>query len=135
VRLAVPLASDSLLTRCSGVSNWIAGWKAKGWKTKDGEPVKNRDIIEPIDSLTTMRSSVISYRHVKGHSASSVPASIGDARSDALSAGACDGNDRADKLAVRGADLPVVGTPPLEAVDDADLLMTAEELEELEHDL
>ncbi len=32
-------------------SEWIHGWKRNGWRTANGEPVKNRDLLEQMDSL------------------------------------------------------------------------------------
>jgi ribonuclease HI len=34
-----------------GINQWLAGWKAKGWKTANKKPVKNQDLWERIDSL------------------------------------------------------------------------------------
>ena len=37
---AVDLYTDSQYVR-GGVTSWIKGWKARGWKTADRKPVKN----------------------------------------------------------------------------------------------
>ena len=28
----------------NGITKWISGWKAGGWKTKKGDPVKHQDL-------------------------------------------------------------------------------------------
>lgn len=45
----VKIVSDSEYS-IKSVSVWLAAWKKNGWKTSNGEPVKNRDIIESIDA-------------------------------------------------------------------------------------
>jgi ribonuclease HI len=34
-----------------GISEWLAGWKKRGWKTADKKPVKNQDLWEQLDAL------------------------------------------------------------------------------------
>lgn len=48
-----------------GITQWIHGWKRKGWKTATGKPVLNQDLWEKLDLLN---SSVIEWQHVRGHS-------------------------------------------------------------------
>ena len=45
---AITVVTDSAYVK-NGVSQWIHGWKAKGWKTADKKPVKNQDLIEALD--------------------------------------------------------------------------------------
>jgi ribonuclease HI len=45
----VKIVSDSEYS-IKAVSVWLTAWKKNGWKTSSGEPVKNREIIESIDS-------------------------------------------------------------------------------------
>lgn len=45
--------------------SWRHGWRRRGWKTADGSPVKNRDLVERIDALLTGRTVV--FEHVYGH--------------------------------------------------------------------
>lgn len=47
-----------------GVSQWLAGWKAKNWIKSTGEPVLNREKWERIDSLNRAE---IQYQWVRGH--------------------------------------------------------------------
>jgi ribonuclease HI len=48
-----------------GITQWIHGWKKKGWKTSSGKPVLNQDLWEKLDDLN---SSTIKWQHVRGHS-------------------------------------------------------------------
>lgn len=64
-----------------GISEWIHGWKARGWKTAAKEPVKNVDLWQALDAAQAMHS--IQWRWVKGHAGH-------------------DGNERADMLANKG---------------------------------
>lgn len=54
----------------SGVTEWVAGWKKKGWVRADKEPVLNRDIWERLDALDAARRERgrVEWRHVRGHS-------------------------------------------------------------------
>src|SRR5687768_14269964 len=42
-RCRVELYSDSLYV-LKGLKEWMAAWKAKGWKTAGKKPVKNQDL-------------------------------------------------------------------------------------------
>jgi ribonuclease HI len=66
-----------------GISEWIHGWKARGWKTAARAPVKNVDLWQALDAAQARHR--IEWRWVKGHAGH-------------------DGNERADALANRGAD-------------------------------
>lgn len=48
-----------------GVTKWLPGWKAKGWKTAAKKPVKNEDLWKEIDSLIRVHS--VDFTWVKGH--------------------------------------------------------------------
>lgn len=61
----VSLTTDSQYVR-KGITEWIKGWKAKGWKTASKQPVKNRDLWERLDVLTEAHE--IEWHWVKGHS-------------------------------------------------------------------
>ena len=76
----VELHTDSQYVK-NGVTTWIHGWKARGWKTADKSPVKNEDLWKRLD-LARSRHEV-DWRWVKGHSGHEL-------------------NDRADELARRG---------------------------------
>ncbi|MFZ9034678.1 MAG: ribonuclease HI [Francisellaceae bacterium] len=49
-----------------GINEWLDNWKAKGWRTAAGAPVKNQDLWQKLDQLKTMHQ--IHWRWVKGHS-------------------------------------------------------------------
>src|SRR2546421_4151170 len=40
---AVDLHTDSTYVR-NGITSWMANWKRNGWRTKEGQPVKNEDL-------------------------------------------------------------------------------------------
>lgn len=66
-----------------GISEWIHGWKARGWKTAAKEPVKNVDLWQALDAAQAKHH--IQWRWVKGHAGH-------------------DGNERADALANLGVE-------------------------------
>lgn len=81
---AVTLYLDSEYVR-KGITEWISGWKARGWRTAAKQPVKNVELWQRLDALVSDAGHRIEWRWVKGHS--------GDP-----------GNERADGLANRGVD-------------------------------
>jgi ribonuclease HI len=66
-----------------GITEWLSGWKARGWKTASKEPVKNVDLWQELDAVVSQAGHHIDWRWVKGHA--------GDP-----------GNERADALANQG---------------------------------
>lgn len=60
----VDLYSDSKYV-LQGITEWLPGWKARGWKTADKKPVKNQDLWERIDSLIARHD--VRFHWVKGH--------------------------------------------------------------------
>ena len=63
---AVTLFLDSEYVR-KGITEWIHGWKAKGWKTAARQPVKNADLWQKLDALTHDGVHHIEWHWVKGH--------------------------------------------------------------------
>jgi ribonuclease HI len=61
---AVELHTDSQYLR-NGITLWIKGWKAKGWKTASKDPVKNVDLWLRLDAA--VKDHDISWHWVKGH--------------------------------------------------------------------
>jgi len=49
-----------------GVTEWLAGWKARGWRTADRKPVKNQDLWERLDEVRA--SHRIEWHWVPAHS-------------------------------------------------------------------
>ena len=68
-----------------GMTEWLHGWKAKGWRTAAKQPVKNVDLWQRLDALVHQGEHRIEWQWVKGHA--------GDP-----------GNERADALANRGVE-------------------------------
>jgi ribonuclease HI len=80
----VILYLDSQYVR-QGITEWIHGWKAKGWRTSTKQPVKNVELWQQLDKLVEQGGHQIEWRWVRGHS--------GDP-----------GNERADALANKGVE-------------------------------
>lgn len=78
--MRVDLYTDSQYVR-QGITQWLAGWKAKGWKTSNKEPVKNKDLWERLDALN--QAHEVTFHWVRGHAGHPE-------------------NERADALAVAG---------------------------------
>ncbi len=62
---AVVLTTDSQYVM-RGVEEWMPRWIAKGWRTADGGPVKNRDLWERLSAAADVHR--IEWRWVRGHS-------------------------------------------------------------------
>ena len=60
----VDLTTDSQYVR-KGITEWMAAWKRRGWKTASRKPVANRDLWERLDALT--RQHEIRWHWVRGH--------------------------------------------------------------------
>jgi ribonuclease HI len=69
-----------------GITEWLPGWKAKGWRTASKQPVKNVELWQQLDALVQQGGHRIDWRWVRGHN--------GDP-----------GNERADALANRGVEM------------------------------
>lgn len=78
----VHLHTDSQYVR-NGITQWLAGWRANGWRTAAKKPVKNQDLWQELDEQT--RRHEVHWHWVKGHAG--VPE-----------------NERADELANLGLD-------------------------------
>ncbi|WP_293775477.1 ribonuclease HI [uncultured Oxalicibacterium sp.] len=78
----VVLHTDSQYVQ-KGISEWIHGWKARGWKTAAKAPVKNVDLWQALDAAQARHQ--IEWRWVRGHSGH-------------------EQNERADALANRGVE-------------------------------
>ena len=74
----VTLWLDSEYVR-KGITEWLPGWKAKGWKTAARQPVKNVDLWQQLDALVQQGGHAIDWRWVRGHAGDP-----GNERADAL---------------------------------------------------
>lgn len=81
-RCKVVIYTDSEYVR-KGITEWIMGWKRRGWKTADNKPVKNAELWQELEAAQAQHD--VDWRWVRGHA--------GDP-----------GNEKADALANRGAD-------------------------------
>ncbi len=66
-----------------GITEWIQGWKRRGWKTAGKEPVKNEDLWRTLDALASQHK--LEWHWVRGHNGHPE-------------------NERADELARRGVE-------------------------------
>ena len=78
----VNLYTDSQYVR-QGITQWLADWKRRGWRTSRKTPVKNADLWQQLEALAEQHS--VRWHWVKGHSGHA-------------------GNDHADMLANRAVD-------------------------------
>ena len=60
----IEIITDSQYVK-NGITVWISNWKKKMWKTAGGDPVKNREYWEKLDSLNTKLN--VTWSWVKGH--------------------------------------------------------------------
>ncbi len=56
--------TDSVYVQ-KGMTEWLAGWKSRGWRTADKKPVKNNDLWQQLDALALGHE--IEWVWVKGH--------------------------------------------------------------------
>ncbi|MBI1238915.1 MAG: ribonuclease HI [Alphaproteobacteria bacterium] len=63
-RSRVSITTDSRYVR-DGITQWIKGWKARGWRTADKKPVKNIDLWQRLDQLAAAHE--ITWHWVRGH--------------------------------------------------------------------
>ena len=68
-----------------GMTEWLPGWKSRGWKTAAKAPVKNVDLWQWLDALVSSAGHKIDWHWVKGHNGHP-------------------GNERADELANQGVE-------------------------------
>ncbi len=61
----VILTTDSQYVR-QGITQWMANWVRRGWKTSGGDAVKNRDLWERLHEAASRHT--VDWRWVKGHS-------------------------------------------------------------------
>lgn len=65
-----------------GITQWIWGWRRKGWKNAEGQDVLNKDLWEDLSRLVGARAgSPVEWRYIRGHTGNP-------------------GNERCDEIAV-----------------------------------
>jgi ribonuclease HI len=62
--IPINVYTDSNLVKM-GMSQWLKNWKAKGWKTAAGKPVKNVEMWKELDALD--QKLTVKYHWVKAH--------------------------------------------------------------------
>ena len=72
-----------------GISEWVANWKQRGWKTADKKPVKNQDLWQRLDAIAGQHN--LEWHWVRGHSG-------------------VEGNERVDQLANEAIDAMLSGS-------------------------
>ncbi len=77
---SLTIVTDSSYVK-DGITSWIHGWKARGWKTAAKKPVKNEDLWRRLDAAVGQHN--VAWEWVKGHAGHPE-------------------NERADELARRG---------------------------------
>ncbi len=60
----ITIVTDSSYVK-DGITKWIFGWKAKGWKTASKKPVKNEELWKRLDAATQRHQ--VTWEWVKGH--------------------------------------------------------------------
>ena len=61
----VTVTTDSQYVR-QGITQWIEGWKRNQWRTSAKKTVKNQDLWQLLDELTSRHE--VTWEWVKGHS-------------------------------------------------------------------
>ena len=60
----ITVVTDSAYVK-GGITEWMDGWKARGWKTASKSPVKNEDLWRALDEAAARHS--VTWEWVKGH--------------------------------------------------------------------
>ena len=78
----VELHTDSQYVR-QGITEWLPGWKARGWRTASKSPVKNDDLWKALDAARLRHD--VTWKWVKGHAGHPL-----NERADALARKGCE---------------------------------------------
>ena len=60
----VTIVTDSAYVK-NGITDWISGWKRKGWRTAGGSPVKNVELWQRLEAAAAQHK--VNWRWIKGH--------------------------------------------------------------------
>jgi ribonuclease HI len=77
----VTIYSDSLYS-IKSITIWIKNWEKNGWKTANGKPVQNLDIIKPIYEIVNTKT--VTFKHVLAHTKATTFEAIGNDKADNL---------------------------------------------------
>lgn len=80
-KISVEIYTDSVYV-IRGITQWVHGWRRKGWQTQDGKAVLNKDLWEILSDAT--KGFSIQWNYCRGHQGTP-------------------GNERCDELAVRAS--------------------------------
>ena len=61
--IEVVLHTDSCYVK-NGITKWVLNWKKNGWKTANGQPVKNKELWAQLDALNGPH---VTWKWVKAH--------------------------------------------------------------------
>ena len=61
----VVLYTDSTYVK-SGMTQWVAGWQSRGWRSSNNKPVKNVEMWKQL--VEAAKPHKVTWRWVKGHS-------------------------------------------------------------------
>lgn len=51
-----------------GITQWIFGWRARGWKNAEGKDVANRELWEELSrQVARLKPAAIEWKYVRGH--------------------------------------------------------------------
>ena len=90
-----------------GVTQWVKGWKKKGWKTAQGKAVLNQDLWEALDELN---SKQVLWQHVRGHAGD-----VGNERCDTIARAFANGKSLSlQQTPWQGDELLVADSPTVE---------------------
>jgi len=63
--MRVELHTDSQYVQ-KGITEWLSGWKRRGWRTADRKPVKNEDLWRELEAQVARHD--VRWHWVRGHS-------------------------------------------------------------------
>lgn len=78
----VAITTDSQYVK-NGVTQWLLGWKKKGWKTAANKPVKNQDLWQRLDKA--LSGHQVEWCWVKGHSGHAENERVDELANEAIS--------------------------------------------------
>lgn len=51
-----------------GITQWVWGWRSRGWKTAEGKDVANKELWEELlRQVTRLKPSTVEWKYVRGH--------------------------------------------------------------------